>query len=278
MRQRIRAIETIKKITHAMRLISMSNRSHLKNKEHALTTYTQTLNKIFCTLKAAAPDWHNQLLYPAENTPKKKLIILIGSQKGLCGNFNSALCKEFERYQYKHQHEPTSYLAIGKKAIDYINEYVKNHGGTVVGAYASFSFLTIITAAQIITQELFNTQGAYTQAVMFCNAPKTFFVHKPRMVSVIPFVSPESSTPYSLEYQWELPPTETLDILINQSMQAVIQNYLFQSLLAEQAARFLSMDSATRNADGLLQTTQLQYNKLRQAKITKELTELAGSL
>jgi F-type H+-transporting ATPase subunit gamma len=68
-----------------------------------------------------------------------------------------------------------------------------------------------------------------------------------------------------------------LDILALQLCEITIQHILFESLLAEQAARFISMDSSTRNAETILEETILWYNKLRQAKITKELTELIGS-
>jgi F-type H+-transporting ATPase subunit gamma len=69
-----------------------------------------------------------------------------------------------------------------------------------------------------------------------------------------------------------------LDILVKQSIRAQCEFLLFQSLMAENAARFISMDSSTRNAEQLLETTRLAYNKLRQAKITKEISELTGSI
>lgn len=76
---------------------------------------------------------------------------------------------------------------------------------------------------------------------------------------------------------WEHTPHEVLDILALQALEVTIQHLLFESLLAEQAARFISMDSSTRNAEKILEETILWYNKLRQAKITRELTELTGS-
>jgi len=79
-------------------------------------------------------------------------------------------------------------------------------------------------------------------------------------------------------YYWEQEPAEVLNSLVITYLEARIEQLLFQSLLAEHAARFVSMDSSTRNAKNLLDATKLQYNKLRQAKITKELTELTGSL
>ena len=78
------------------------------------------------------------------------------------------------------------------------------------------------------------------------------------------------------DYIWEQNPEELLTMITQQCVQATVHTLLFHSLLSEQAARFLSMDSSTRSAEGLLEQNKLQYNKLRQAKITKELTELTG--
>ena len=79
------------------------------------------------------------------------------------------------------------------------------------------------------------------------------------------------------EYEWEQPTNEMLDLLVHQYLETALYEACFQSLLSEQAARFLSMDSSTRNAESLLESTKLQYNKVRQTKITKEVTELSGS-
>ena len=79
------------------------------------------------------------------------------------------------------------------------------------------------------------------------------------------------------DFIWEDSPLHILDALAHQQLNATLYALLVQSLLAEQAARFISMDNATRNAKYLKESMMLQYNKLRQAKITKELTELSTS-
>jgi F-type H+-transporting ATPase subunit gamma len=119
----------------------------------------------------------------------------------------------------------------------------------------------------------------YTQVLFVSNVVKTFFVQKPRLTQLIPFQSaPESSQPSTQEYQWEQSPHQILNILVHQYIEATIHETLFQSLLAEQAARFISMDASTRNAKKLLEITTIQYNKFRQTKITREISELASSV
>lgn len=77
---------------------------------------------------------------------------------------------------------------------------------------------------------------------------------------------------------WKQPPQSIIKDLAYLYLTAKLHTILFQSLLAEQAARFLSMDNSTRNAEGLLELSKIQYNKLRQAKITKEINELVSSM
>ena len=93
LRQRIKVIGTIQKITQAMRLISMSIHTRLKRKENAITQYIHTLNNLFAQLQLYAPEWTHPIIHPPKNGEKKTLVIIVGSQKGLCGSFNINLFK-----------------------------------------------------------------------------------------------------------------------------------------------------------------------------------------
>ena len=96
---------------------------------------------------------------------------------------------------------------------------------------------------------------------------------------LLPIEQENTAEPLSKDdYLWEQSPNDLLDQLAYQTLEVQLHYLLFESLLAEHAARFISMDNATRNAQSLLEETQLQYNKLRQAKITKELTELVSNI
>lgn len=273
MRQRIKAIETIKKITHAMRLISMSLHARLKLKEEPLTAYKNTLTSIFHDIKEQYPQWHNAILYPPQTTFSKTLLILVGSNKGLCGNFNSALFRlvQTRKTEFTNVH----YIAIGKKAIDFGRQIQL---GTEVAVYPTCTIHTLPTLVHGINKEIFHTAHHYTSVIVASNMLKNFFLQKSHLTQIIPFTqpAPESTNELS-EYIWEQDPSEILNTLAGQCINATLQYLIFESLLAEQAARFLSMDNSTRNAKNLLDETKLLYNKVRQAKITKEITELSSS-
>lgn len=273
MRKRIAAIETTKKITHAMRLIAMSTHSRLKSKEEPLQIYKENIQALFAKLQAHVPTWSHPALTPT--TRNNPLIIIVGSTKGLCGNFNTALFNFFEK-----KHLPCerrySIIAIGKKAIDYASSH--HQRATIVASFKELSTATLLPIAQEITGHILNASPHYSSVTIFSNISKTFFLQRPEATVLIPFsVTPETNDKYAQEYIWEQQPADILQTLTNQTIAVHLQFLLFESLLAEHAARFISMDNSTRNAQNLLETTKLNYNKLRQAKITKEIAELIGS-
>lgn len=285
LRYRIKAIDTIKKITHAMRLISMSSRSRLKSKEEPLREYIKTSTSLLQRIKENAPTWHNPIINPSVDSPANPLVILIGSQRGLCGSFNTTLFHFFEKtvFQSAVLDEKIQIIPIGKKAVHYIEDKPLY---TVIEQYPELNAKTLKTIAHHIIELLINRESPFTHVTVYSNKLKTFFVQKPHETVLIPFSTKDSiatqknndSKHIHEDYYWEQTPNELLNQLAYQTLEVNFHYLLFQSLLAEHAARFISMDNATRNAQTLLEDTQLQYNKLRQAKITKELTELVSNM
>ncbi len=276
-RQRIGAIATIKKITHAMRLISMSSHTRLKSKEHALTTYTKAVATLFNKAKDQVNDWHNPILQPTQTDQESHLVILVGSDKGLCGNFNTNLFYFFEEYVSSYHADKTVFIGIGKRAIDYLEQKKKIIPSLV---YRPFTAASLPTITQALIDHITLKPVPYQSVTIFSNVLKTFFQQKPERTQLIPFQAPEGDMAQteSTDFYFEQPGIDVVNFLAQQVIKGTLEYLLFQSLIAEQAARFISMDSSTRNADRLLDQTKLLYNKLRQAIITKELAELTGSV
>lgn len=278
MRQRIKAIETIKKITHAMRLTSMSCQLQLKSNQKNLVEYISSINSLFYKIQAESPTWQHPIMRPAHSPESKKLIILIGSQKGLCGNFNNLLFKTFIKHSDLSDLHNTNIIAIGKKAVDFCQEHAAD---ALIKTHPIFNMYGI----QIVVRDLMSTitqnTHPYSSVVIWSNKLKTFFIQQPHETTVIPFDAKNNNgqavEKSCSEYIWQQSADQILDTLTMQYLEAHIYQLLFESLLAEHAARFISMDNSTRNADNLLEIHKLAYNKARQAKITKELTELSSS-
>lgn len=251
-----------------MRLISMSAHTRMRVQDDALKAYIAASVSLLNRIQYAAPNWEHVFSKKTEQS-SGPLIILVGSQKGLCGNFNSSLIQFFSN-TYKN-YTALDVIVVGKKLIDVVADKKIN----TVNSYSNLHINNLGILSQELLAYILEKKPASVQIVS--NQLKSFFVQRPQITQLIPFDTNEKIAKPTEEYHWEQPAQDVLDNLLKHVITSQIQYVLFQSLYAEQAARFLSMDNSTRNAQSLLEQTKLQYNKLRQAKITKELTELAGS-
>lgn len=273
MRQRIKAVETIRKITHAMRLISMSTHSRLRNKKQQLETYKKAFQRLAVLIKQETNKQKlDQLQTLASDT---HLIILVASQKGLCGSFNSHLFRYFEREALLQDNY--SIITVGKYATEYIRD--QRHK-TPLLAFNNFNSTQFVSIAQQITQIILSRIDDFQTVTVYSNFPRTFFAQKPQKTFLLPLpdMHDEEQEALPSDLVLEQTPQELSLYTQNLMITVTLQELLFESLLSEQAARFISMDNSTRNAENLLNAMKLEYNKIRQAAITRELTELASSI
>jgi F-type H+-transporting ATPase subunit gamma len=282
MRRRIQTIETIHKITNAMRLIAMSGHTRLKHKEELVTQYNSQIEELYGQIRTQIPTNFDPLANRIDpNGPE--LIILAGSQKGLCGNFNANVFNLFDGYT--QQEAQPHIIAIGRRAEDFVKD---KHYSHVIQTFSKFNTTNINEIVSSISEIINNPTQSYSRISIVSNVLKTFFAQRPVINQLLPLIlEPKTPTENTDEkqktilfedYMWEQPPQSIIKDLAYLYLTAKLHAILFQSLLSEQAARFLSMDNSTRNAESLLELSKIQYNKLRQAKITKEINELVGSM
>ncbi len=276
MRNRIQTIETIRKVTDVMRIISMSAHSRLKIKQEPLNGYLATLKQLFIKVQQATPSWSHEQLMPT-GANNNRLIIVIGSQKGLCGGFNTQLSKLLDEYLAQNPSGHYHFSAVGKKPIDYL---INNYPDKLICSFPTLTARNFLNIAQELIDLIMTATPVYTSVVIISNVFKNFFVQKATITRLIPFDTAHIAAKSDMsakEYTWDEEPGRILNKLAIQYIEAQFQNLLFQSLLSEHAARFISMDNSTRNANTLLTNSKLEYNKVRQSKITTEITELSGN-
>lgn len=276
MRRRIKTIETIKKVTNAMRLIAMSGHTKLKSKETIIHSYTQAIEQLYYQIKALTPPEFEPLMRPGTVVNPTPLVILVGSHKGLCGTFNEALFKLFE--SSFPATTSIDLVALGSKAIAFAQTYSNI---PLLERFEKFSRTNLNETVWRLTKIIQKPEKPYHTVLIASNVLKTFFNQKPVITQLLP-LDPNKKIDIRSDlfddYIWEQPAEQLARDLAQLYIEAQLHQALFRSLLAEQSARFISMDNATRNAEGLLDMSKLQYNKLRQAKITREITELVSSL
>jgi F-type H+-transporting ATPase subunit gamma len=269
-RQRIQTIETIKRITNAMRLVSRSSHFRLNKQKKAVQAYCQSVAHLFFGIQKQYPTW--QYLSPTTHKQSNILYILVGSHKGLCGNFNGVLFSFFDRFTDGPDASIFHLITIGHKANEYGHAQYPHY---VMSRFLDHTIASIASTSEHLAKILMAEQNNYKKIFLISNKVKNFFIYYPHATQLIPFIPPASSTTLQ-ESTIEGDPYYLLNYLSELYLKTTIQALLFESLLAEQAARFISMDSATRNADTILENTRLSYNKLRQAKITKDMIEISS--
>jgi len=276
LRQKIRSIQTTKKITHAVRLVSMSLYNKLEKQDLPLKNYTKNIKNLFVQLLDQAPEWKNERLFPADTTNSNPLIIIIATSKGLCGSLNSNLFRFLDASLFFLPNQQPKFIAIGQRAIKMIKGDASNQ---MICTYPELNSNNFITIADDLVDKISSTAIPYSSVTFYSSSAISFFSQKPARTQIIPMILDHEVTQDLLlqeEIIWEQDTPEILDSLAVRYLRTSIMHLLFQSLRAEHAARFMAMESSTNNAKKYLDRLTLQLNKLRQALITKEVSELSS--
>lgn len=270
LKHRMKAIRVIKKITHAMRLISMSAHTKLRKNITNLQTIKSEITPILCQLYKNQPDAY----ILNEDARYDSLYIVIGSEKGLCGNFNNLLYSFLEKNITPQKIKKSHFIVIGKKA----KRYFEGNNIPMLLSFDKVQTSKIDVIASSLFEFIESKFEQYKSIECIHNKPKTFFTVEPANTILVPVQPDSCDINVSLdEYVWIQSEKEVATILFKTLLKTNILTLITSSMIAEQSSRFLSMDSSTRNADNLLKTMNLEYNKARQAIITREIIELIAS-
>lgn len=270
LRNKIRSIQNIQKITYTMQLIAMSSLTAFRKKEEEIKKYATSVRRLLAITEKMPDDMQYKREKSISTILRKTLCVVIGSQKGLCGSFNTQLKRPIQSF-LTHNSDYDMFV-IGSQAMKVLEEL---HVTPIAYYYPMFSHRN----RGVIAEELQKRAAQYDAVVVISNHFKSFFVQEAYNTTLFPLQDQEKKdTEQGVAHYIIDEPMENLHkLLIERYIHAQFSYLLYQSLLAEYAARFASMDSATRNAQTLLEQTKTTFNKLRQSKITTEITELSAN-
>ena len=177
LKQRIRAIASIKKITQTMRLISMSSHSKLKKQSDALQRFKNEVKPLLCALTTK-----NQNLNPQIEPQYKHLYIIFAAEKGLCGTFNSSMFAYFNHHLTSQTLQNSHIICVGKKAIDYLQQ--RN-----IEPLAKFDKVLpnkLEKIAQDLYEHVVKIHENYESVICLSSHPKTFFIQEAQATTIIP--------------------------------------------------------------------------------------------
>lgn len=271
-KKRIVSVKNTRQITKAMKMVSAAKLRRAQENVVAARPYAKKLGEVLERLAKSQDDNTNPLLQ--KRLSQKALLIVVTSDRGLCGGFNANICKAAERFvkEKKGEYAEFSLMTIGRKGFEFLKnrqKIRKNYGNI-------FSNLNYQTAA-LLAQEVVDGYLAeeYDEVFLLFNAFRSVMSQDITLQQLLPIV-PETTTDeeYAPEYIYEPSKGELLAELLPKHIEVQMFKALLESVASEHGARMTAMDSASKNATEMIGKLTLQYNRARQAAITTELMEI----
>ncbi len=280
-RTRISSIESTQKITSSMKLVSAAKLRRAQTAIQYLRPYSEKLNEILGDLSGSAESMEEMPLFEKRN-PEKVVLLVITSNKGLCGAFNANIIKAVnhlveEKYAAQHQAGNLKLICIGKKGNEQLSRIypVIQYNESLLD---NPDFTELAKIGNFLTQEFLNHEIDKVEIVynQFVNAA----TQRVTVENFLPITNLEtgegSEAAEKHDYIIEPSPEEVLEELIPKIMKTQLYKTLCDSIASEHGARMISMTKATDNATEILRDLRLKYNNARQSSITNELIEIVS--
>ncbi len=269
---RIKSVENTMQITKAMELVASSKLRRAKERSDNCRPYFEELYDTLKTIAIGNTDFSSIYAKASEGT--KVCYVVIAGDRGLAGGYNNNLFKCFEADAAGKEY---TVLPIGKKAVEYFKRRKADILSEEFAEIASISVGDCFEVARLICEE-FKT-GEYSTVGLVYTEFVSMLSQEPHFVPVLPLselTDEEETEPVRNLILYEPESTEVFDAIVPEYMAGVVFGAVCDSVASEQAARRTAMESATSNAEEMIGTLNLQYNRARQASITQEITEIVG--
>ena len=277
-RNRIKSVQSTQQITKAMKMVSAAKLRRAQDAITQMRPYAHKLQEMLANILSS--DGDVSMALAAERQVEKVLIIVVTSDRGLCGGYNSNLIKLTkqviqDKYADQYSKGNVQVLPIGKKAYEHFTKNNFNVVNQFWEIFTGLSFEKVQAAAKYAMDAFANKEIDAVELVYseFKNAGTQEFIAEPFLP-----VKKVSHSESSKKSDFIFEPGK--DVLIAELMPKILNTQLFKAVLdgnaSEHGARMTAMDKASENANELLKSLKISYNRARQAAITTELTEIVS--
>lgn len=272
-RRRVSSVRNIQQITKAMKMVSAARLRRAQEAAFAARPYAEKLEAVLQNLATQ----RDTLAHPFLTARAEKHVdlLVITSDRGLCGGFNANLIRAAEAFMRERAEQKVSLSFIGRRGVDHF----KRRPVTITEQHINLFGRLTPPLAHAIGQRMGErfirgeSDGFYVLYARFRSA----LVQIPTVDQVLPIVAKgRGAAQGSLEYLYEPTPQELLASLLSRYVDMLIYRAMLESVASEHGARMTAMDKATENAEELLRELRINYNKARQEAITKEILEIVG--
>ena len=279
LKKRIKSVKSTQKITKAMKMVAAAKLRKAQENAEKGRPYSQKMQNIILNLTKSINDNENApKLLVGTGKDKTYLCVVLTADRGLCGGFNSNICK-LAKANFKKiisDGKNLKIISVGSKGLDQIK---REYGKYIVKKF-SFKEKKIITfkEAEIIGNEILRlfSDGGFDKCILFYNNFKNVITQIPQAQQIIPAenkISKDKDESY-VSYEFEPDEDEILEDLLPKNISTQVFRAFLENAASEQGSRMTAMDNATRNAGDLVDKLTINYNRSRQASITKELIEI----
>ncbi|MBT5428056.1 MAG: ATP synthase F1 subunit gamma [Bacteroidetes bacterium] len=270
-RDRIKSVKSIQQVTKAMKMVAAAKLRRAQQNMEQSRPYTNNLEKMIASL---LPDVERSMLALLEVRPvKRSAFLVISSDRGLAGSFNTNIIKKTQTEIDVLGKDNVDIFCVGKKARDYFKKRDYNIIEEHVDFWSDLNFGHAIKIGSGVIAEFL--RGDVDEIKVVYNLFKNIAVQEVKSKILLP-INYEDSESKQMDRLYEPSKIELVDALIPRHLNVQVWQFLLESYASEMAARMVSMENATTNADDMIKSLQLEFNKARQAAITKEILEIVG--
>ena len=264
---RIKSVEGTMQITKAMELVATSKLRRAKETVERTRPFYQVLGGAIDNMVSLAKD--TELCWFNKNNSKKTLFIVFAGDRGLAGGYNSNIFKLVEKLSVG---KDSIWLPIGKKAVEYAKRRNYSIMTDAFAEAADQSVGSILSLGKVVADGF--TNGEYGEVILVFTEFVSMMTQRPVYENLLPLH--KSETAKQIDFETDLDPEEMLNAIVPQYVGGVLYSALCESLASESGARRMAMNSANKNAEEIIGTLMLHYNRVRQAAITQEITEIVS--
>jgi F-type H+-transporting ATPase subunit gamma len=277
LKKKIKSTKGTFKITSAMKLVSAAKLSRAQHAILSSRPYTTELNKTIKVVSALCKEYSHSYLRTNSQAEKKIFLLVISSDKGLCGGYNSQLAKEVKKFIKLHG-ENLEVHYVGKKVMDLTKQLV-TAPKLMAFKKAEPSFDEIKNLAERIASEF--EIGRYSEVYVAYNQFNSAISFTPMAKRLLPLSldieeAESLREEFPFDFKYDPSPEAILDNLVPQSYVSSLYTCILDATAAEHGSRMSAMDSASKNCKKAIKTLTIKMNKLRQAAITTELIEVVS--
>ena len=271
-KRRIRSVKSTQQITKAMEMVAAAKLRRSQTRVIAARPYSEGMDEMLENLSFAAAEVGHPLFTP--RPVATRLLVVFTADRGLCGSYNAGLVRQCEQILRRPEGGSTQLFLIGRKARDYFRR--RNH--SVAGVVTDLPGEATLETAQELSdrfQEFF-LSGEFDAVDLLFTRFLSVMSRRIEREGYLPITPPEAAAGTTRNYIFEPEAGQLLSELLPRYATTKILQALLESQASEHAARMVAMQSAHKNAGEMIDHLVLTRNRLRQATITKELSEIVG--